>query len=155
MDSSSTILLCEITLSESCIFILHLFNCQVALRRLCLLRHRSGQVRLGSWVYFPSASGRLLPRLLPPSGGLGSSPGAWGAPKKRNADGTVGIFVKCRTRVGYGTAPGPTIKKGLVPHLPVGWGSQQILQYLNTVALAGILVIRSRVRPSILDTTGE
>ena len=25
-------------------------------------------------------------------------------------------------------APGPTIKKGLVPHLPVGWGEQQIPQ---------------------------
>ena len=28
-----------------------------------------------------------------------------------NADGAVGIFGKCRARVGYGPAPGPTIKR--------------------------------------------
>ena len=34
--------------------------------------------------------------------GLGSSPGAWGAPSKGNANGAVGILGKCRARVGYG-----------------------------------------------------
>ena len=32
------------------------------------------------------------PQIYTPSGGLGSSPGAWGAPNKGNADGAVGIF---------------------------------------------------------------
>ena len=76
--------------------------------------------------FYPSVSGGLPPRLLPPSGGLGLSPGAWGAPNKGNADGAQGIFGNCRMRVGYGPAPGPTIKKGLVPYLPVRWGRQQI-----------------------------
>ena len=48
------------------------------------------------------------PRLLLPSGRLGLSPGAWGTPNKGNADGAVGIFGKCRARVGYGPAPGST-----------------------------------------------
>ena len=76
---------------------------------------------------FPSASGGLPPRLLLPSGRLGLSPGAWGASNKGNADEAVDIFGKCRARVGYGPALAPT-KKGLVPHLPVRWGVQQILQ---------------------------
>ena len=92
--------------------------------RPCWLRRGSGRVRLGSWI-FPTASGGLPPRLLPPSWGLGWSPGAWDGPNKGNADGAVGIFWKCRARVGYGLAPGPT-KKGLVPYLPVIWGAQQI-----------------------------
>ena len=37
--------------------------------RPCYLRHASGRVCLGTWR-FPSASGGLPPRLLPPSGGL-------------------------------------------------------------------------------------
>ena len=41
-------------------------------------------------------------------GGLGSLPGAWGAPNKGNAEGAEGIFDKLRARVGYGPAPGPT-----------------------------------------------
>ena len=32
-------------------------------------------------------------------------------PKKGNADGAEGIFGTCRMRVGYGLAPGPTIKR--------------------------------------------
>ena len=73
-----------------------------------------------------SAPGDFLPlRLLLPSGRLGYSPGTWGAPNKGNADGAVSILGKCKARVGYGPAPGPT-KKGLVPHLPVRWGAQQI-----------------------------
>ena len=61
--------------------------------------------------FYPSVSGGLPPRLLPPSGGLGLSPGAWGTPNKGNADGAGGIFGTCRMRVGYGPAPGPTIKR--------------------------------------------
>ena len=78
--------------------------------RTCLIlaRIRPGVPRY--WL-FPSVSGGLPPRLLPPSGGLGSSPGAWGAPNKGNADGAVGIFGKCRTRVGYGPATGPILKR--------------------------------------------
>ena len=41
------------------------------------------------WVYFPTPE----------------------APQKGNADGTEGIFGTCRMRVGYGPAPGPTIKR--------------------------------------------
>ena len=53
------------------------------------------RIRLGVawWLdYFPSASGGLPPRLSLPSGRLGSSPGAWVAPNKGNAEGAVGIF---------------------------------------------------------------
>ena len=56
------------------------------------------------------------PRLLPHS-------------NKGNADGAVGIFGKCRARVGYGPAPGPT-KKGLVQHFHVRRGMEQIPQLL-------------------------
>ena len=77
--------------------------------------HGSGRVCLGTWR-FPSASGGLPPRLLPPSGGLGSLPGAWGAPNKGNAEGAEGIFDKLRARVGYGPAPGPTQKRPCAIH---------------------------------------
>ena len=51
---------------------------------------------------------------------MGLSPGAWGAPNKGNADGAEGIFGNCRMRVGYGPAPGPTIKKALCHTCPFG-----------------------------------
>ena len=153
MDSSSTILLCEITLSGSSIVILHLFNCRVTLRRLCLLRHRSGQVRLGSWIISFGLRGPSPQAFTPFRGGLGSLPGAWGAPNKGNADGAEGIFGKLRACVGYGPAPGPT-QKGLVPYMPVRWGVHQIPQYHNTIVLTGVLVVRSHIRLPILDTTG-
>ena len=51
------------------------------------------------------------PRLLPLSRGLGLFPCAWGTPNKRNAEGVVGIFGKCRARVGSGPALGPTKKR--------------------------------------------
>ena len=38
---------------------------------------------------------------------------------KENADGAVGIFGKCRARVGFGPAPGPT-KKALCHTCPLG-----------------------------------
>ena len=41
--------------------------------------------------------------------------------------GPKAFFWICRARVGSGPAPGPT-KKGLVPHMPVGWGGHQIAQ---------------------------
>ena len=59
--------------------------------------------------------------------GLGSSPGAWGAPNKGNIDGAVGIF----GNAGRVWAPAlrlDPLKKGLVPHLPVRWGEQLIPQ---------------------------
>ena len=68
-----------------------------------------------------SASPRLARTYLSVSGGL--PPGfylpreGWvycptpEAPQKGNADGTEGIFGTCRMRVGYGPAPGPTIKR--------------------------------------------
>ena len=69
-------------------------------------------------------------------------------PNKGNADGEVGIFGKCRARVGYGPAPGPTIKKGLVPHLPVGWGGQQIPQINLVLHLSRC---RVALRPTVLS----
>ena len=56
-------------------------------------------------------------------GGLGSSPGAWGAPNKGNADGAVGIFVNAGRVQALALRSDPP-KKGLVPHLPVRWGEQ-------------------------------
>ena len=64
----------------------------------------------------------------------GWSSGAWGAPNKGNADRALGILGKCRARVGYGPAPGPT-KKGLVPHYHVWWGVEQIPQLLIGIVL--------------------
>ena len=78
--------------------------------RTCLILTRIWSGAPRHWL-FPSASGGLPPRLLLPLGGLNSSPGAWGAPNKGNADGAVGIFGKHRTRVGYGPATGPTLKR--------------------------------------------
>ena len=40
-----------------------------------------------------------------------NTPRSQPSPNKGNADGAVGIFGKCRARVGYGPAPGPTIKR--------------------------------------------
>ena len=79
----------------------------------------SGRVCLGSWIISFGLRGPS-PRLLLPSGRLGSSPGAWGATNKGNADGAVGIFEKCRARVGYGPVPGPTKKKALCHTCPLG-----------------------------------
>ena len=67
---------------------------------------------------FLQPQGAFPPRLLPPSGGLGSLPGAWGTPNKGNAEGAEGIFDKLRARVGYGPAPGPTQKKALCHTCP-------------------------------------
>ena len=61
-----------------------------------------------------------FPRLSLTLGRLGSSPGALGASNKGNADGAVGIFGKCRARVCYSPAPGPTIKKALCHTCPLG-----------------------------------
>ena len=110
-------------------FGLDLSRCWVALWPAVLSRHGSGRVCLGAWG-IPSASGGHPPRLLLPSGRLGSSPGAWGAPNKGNADGAVGIFGKCRARVGYGPAPGPTIKKALCHTCPLGGAVNKYLGWL-------------------------
>ena len=91
MDYSSAILLCEITLSGNSIPILHLFSGRVALRSAVFTAARlrpsvSRHLEISFGLKGPS------PRLLPPSGGLGSSPGAWSATNKGNADGAVRIF---------------------------------------------------------------
>ena len=98
------------------IIILHLFNCQVALRR---------QVRLGSWIISFGLRGPSPQAFTPFWGGLGSLPGAWGAPNKgkgifarRAVSFAEGIFDKLRARVGYGPAPGPTQKKALCHTCP-------------------------------------
>ena len=62
------------------IIILHQFNCQVALRRLCLLRHSTCVLAVGR------PQGAFPPGLC--SGGLLR---AWGAPNKGNADGAEGL----------------------------------------------------------------
>ena len=77
---------------------------------------------------FLRPQGAFPQAFTPFRGGLGSLPGAWGAPNKGTADGAEGIFGKLRARVGYGPAPGPTQKKGLVPYMPVRWGVHQIPQ---------------------------
>ncbi len=59
------------------------------------------------------------------------SPGAWGAPNQGNADGAVGIFGKCRARVGYGPAPGPTIKKALFHTGSLGGASNKSISVLS------------------------
>ena len=76
---------------------------------------------------FPSASGGLPPRILPPFEGVWVDRPA----PEGNADGTVGIFEKCRERVGNGPAPRPTKKKGLVPHFHVRWGVELLPLHKN------------------------
>ena len=79
--------------------------------------------------FFPTASGGLPhPGYYTPSEGW--SPSAWSDPNKGNANRAVGIFGECRVHVGYSPAPGPTKKKGLVPHFHIWWGVEQILQLL-------------------------
>ena len=69
---------------------------------------------------FLRPQGAFPQAFTPFRGGLGSLPGTWGAPNKGNADGAEGIFGKLRARVGYGPAPGPTIKKALCHTCPLG-----------------------------------
>ena len=71
-------------------------------------------------------------------------------PNKGNADGAVGIFGKCRAREGYGPAPGPTM--GLVPHLPVGWGGQQMQITIGLTLLQALrpaVLSAARIWPSV------
>ena len=91
-------------------FRLDLSRCWVALWPTVLSGRGSCRVCLGAWGFSFGFRG--------PSGRLGKSPGARGAPNKRNADGAVGIFGKCRARVGYGPAPGRTEKKALYHTCP-------------------------------------
>ena len=67
------------------------------------------------------------PLAFTPFEGLGLLPGAWGVPNKGNAVEAVGIFGKCRERVGSGPAPDPP-EKGLLPHFHVRRGVEQIPQ---------------------------
>ena len=82
--------------------------------------HGSGRVCLGSWIISFGLRGPSSQAFTPFRGGLGSLPGAWGAPNKGNAEGAFGIFGKLRARVGYRPAPGPTQKKALCHTCPLG-----------------------------------
>ena len=77
-------------------------------------------------VYFPSASGGLPPRLLPPfEGGWVNCP-APEAPLTRGMPTGPRAFLgtpgACRLR----PCTRSHLKKGFVPYLPVRWGGQQI-----------------------------
>ena len=110
----------------------HLSRCRVALRPAVLSAAR----------VWPSVS-----RYLEISFGLrGPSPQAFTsfervgliARRLRNADGAVGIFGKCRVRMGYGPAPGPTIKKALCHTCPLGGASNKYRSsFINFMFLVG------------------
>ena len=135
---------------------LNLSRCRVALRPAVLSAARiwpsvSRCLEISFGLRGPSPQA-----FTPFRGGLGSLPGAWGAPNKGNAEGAEGIFDKLRARVGYGPAPGPTLKKGLVPYMPVRWGVHQIPQInldLNLsrcrVALRPAVLSAARIWPSV------
>ena len=65
---------------------------------------------------FLRPQGAFPQAFTPFRGGLGSLPGAWGAPNKGNAEGAEGIFGKLRARVGYGPAPVPPKKRPCAIH---------------------------------------
>ena len=97
---------------------LNLSRCRVALRPAVL---SAARIWPGVSRYLEISFGLRGPSpqaFTPFRGGLGSSPGAWGAPNKGNAEGAEGIFDKLRARVGYGPAPGPTQKKALCHTCP-------------------------------------
>ena len=102
---------------------------------------------LGTWR-FPSASGGLHPRLLPPfEGGWVNCP-APEAPLTRGMPTGPRAFLANSGRV-WATALRPVPpKKGLVPYMPVRWGVHQIPQ-INI----GLHLSRCRValRPSMLS----
>ena len=113
-----------------------------------LSRHGSGRVCLGTWG-IPSSSGGLPPRLLLPSGRLGKSPCAGGAPNKGNADGAVGIFRKCWARVGCGPALGPTEKR------PCATLARKVGRATSTSANYFWIRYRGKIVFSILVTVHE
>ena len=76
-------------------------------------------------IFYPSVSGGVPPRLLPPSGGFGLSPGAWGAQKRRMPTGPRAFREIAGCVWATALQPDPPLK-GLVPYLPVCWGRQQI-----------------------------
>ena len=101
MDSSSTVLLCEITLSGSIIQILHLSSCRVALPPAVFTATRiwpsvSRYLEISFGLRGPSPGFYLLR-------GGGSSPGTWGESRRGRRH-----FWECRARVGFGPAPEPT-----------------------------------------------
>ena len=96
--------------------------------RPCWMQRGSGRVCLGSWI-FPTVSGGLLPGYYTLRWGWSPS-----APNKGNVDGTVGIFGKCRVRVGYGPAPGPTKKRPCATlSRSVGRGTNTAASYRNSI----------------------
>ena len=129
------------------IIILHLFSCRVALR---------SAVFTAAWIW-PRVSQHLeisfglrgpsSQAFTPFRGGLGWSPSAWGAPNKGNADRAVGIFGNA------GRVWDPALrldppKKGLVPHLPVRWGVQQIPhQHIIICIILYTLLMRAPLFP--------
>ena len=91
------------------------------------MRLGSGRVCLGTWR-FPSASGGLPPRLLPPfEGGWVHCP-APEAPLTRGMPKGPRVFLANSGRV-WATALRPVPpEKGHVPYMPVRWGVHQIPQ---------------------------
>ena len=72
------------------------------------------------------------PRLLPTSRVLGSSPGAWGAPNKGNADGTVGILWNVRC-VWAPTLPRTHQKKALCHTCLLGGASNKYRRSISVL----------------------
>ena len=71
----------------------------------------------------PPASGGHPPRLIPPSGGLGLLPGAWGAPKRGMPMGPK-LFLALPDACGLRPCDRAHLKNGLVPYSCVG-GTQR------------------------------
>ena len=74
---------------------------------------------------FLRPQGTFPPDFYPLRGVL--SPGPWDASNKENADEAVGIFGNA-WRVWAPVLRSDPLKKGLVPHMPVRWGEQQVPQ---------------------------
>ena len=112
---------------------LNLSRCRVALRPAVLSAARiwpgvSRYLEVSFGLRGPS------PQAFTSFGRVGELPGAWGAPNQGNADGAVGIFGKCRARVGYGPAPGPTIKKALCHTFPLGGASNKYRKSISVLS---------------------
>ena len=71
----------------------------------------------------PPASGGHPPRLIPPLGGLGLLPGAWGAPKRGMPTGP-NVFLALPDACGLRPCDRAHLKNGLVPYSCVG-GTQR------------------------------
>ena len=137
-------------LSASSIVILHLSSYRVALRPV---------VFTAAWIW-PSVSWQLeiSSSLRAPSNqaftsfeGFGLLPRACGVPNKGNIDGAEDNFGHAGRVWALALRLDPP-KKAVCHTCPFGGASNKIKQYRNTIVLAGVLVLRSRVRLPILDT---